>query len=66
MILYPEVQAQAHREIDEVVGERLPEWTDRSNMPYLRRCVEEALRCKYRDAGTITHGLTMEKGNPPL
>jgi hypothetical protein len=46
MILYPEVQAEAHREIDRVVGpDRLPVWEDRENMPYLRAIIEESLRC---------------------
>ncbi|KAH0847599.1 putative Cytochrome P450 oxidoreductase [Fonsecaea pedrosoi] len=45
MVLFPEVQSRARSEIDSVVGAtRLPEWTDRGNMPYLRRCVEETLR----------------------
>jgi len=45
MILYPEVQAEAHREIDRVVGpDRLPVWEDRENMPYLRAIIEESLR----------------------
>ncbi|OAL37611.1 hypothetical protein AYO20_03118 [Fonsecaea nubica] len=45
MVLFPEVQSRARSEIDTVVGAtRLPEWTDRGNMPYLRRCVEETLR----------------------
>lgn len=47
MVLYPEVQARARKEVDEIAGDRLPEWSDRANMPYLRRCVEETLRCEW-------------------
>lgn len=47
MLLYPETQAAAHRELDEVVGAgRLPTWEDRSQLPYIRAIVEETLRCR--------------------
>ncbi|TPX10394.1 uncharacterized protein E0L32_008613 [Thyridium curvatum] len=37
MILYPEVQKRARLELDEVIGaDRLPEWQDRDNLPYVR------------------------------
>jgi cytochrome P450 len=46
MILYPNVQEEAHRELDRVVGsDRLPEWEDRENLPYIRAIVEESFRC---------------------
>jgi Cytochrome P450 len=46
MILYPEVQAEAQREISRVVdSDRLPVWEDRENLPYIRGVVEESLRC---------------------
>ncbi|OCK75418.1 cytochrome P450 [Lepidopterella palustris CBS 459.81] len=45
MLLYPEVQAEAHRELDRVIGkDRLPQWDDRENLPYMRAIVEESLR----------------------
>ncbi len=45
MILYPEVQAKAQAELDQVVGrERLPELSDRANLPYLRSIMAEVLR----------------------
>ncbi|OCK86350.1 cytochrome P450 [Lepidopterella palustris CBS 459.81] len=46
MILYREVQAEAQREIDRVVGpNRLPVREDRENLSYIRAIVEESLRC---------------------
>ncbi|OCL13593.1 cytochrome P450 [Glonium stellatum] len=45
MILYPEAQAEAQREIDRIVGfDRLPAWEDRESLPYIRGVVEESLR----------------------
>lgn len=46
MVLFPRVQTQAQKELDEVIGsDRLPTWDDRSNLPYIRGVVEETLRC---------------------
>ena len=46
MILYPKVQQEAQQEIDEVVGsDRMPEWEDRENLPYIRGIIEESFRC---------------------
>ncbi|QRV86904.1 cytochrome P450 family protein [Ceratobasidium sp. AG-Ba] len=45
MTLYPEVQAQAQAEIDQVVGtNRLPEMEDRASLPYLECVLKEVLR----------------------
>lgn len=45
MCAFPEVQRKAQKAIDEVVGSgRLPDWTDEEKLPYVRACVEEALR----------------------
>ncbi|KAH7077572.1 putative cytochrome P450 oxidoreductase [Paraphoma chrysanthemicola] len=45
MILYPDVQRQAHDEIDKIVSsDRLPQWEDRENLPYIRACIDETLR----------------------
>jgi len=46
MVLFPSVQAEAQKELDQVVGAgRMPEWSDRDELPYVRACVEESLRC---------------------
>ena len=45
MTLYPEVQAEAHAELDRVMGsERLPDFEDRPNLPYLECVVQESYR----------------------
>lgn len=45
MILFPEVQQKAHEELDAVVGrDRLPDWSDEENLPYVCALCKEALR----------------------
>ncbi|RTE79885.1 hypothetical protein BHE90_005644 [Fusarium euwallaceae] len=45
MMLYPEVQALAQREIDGVVGyDRMPGWEDWDRLPYMRCIMKETLR----------------------
>ena len=50
MILYPDIQRQAQKHLDAVVGNgRMPQPEDRENLPYIRQIMKETLRCK------ITH-----------
>ncbi len=45
MVLYPDVQKNAQREIDTVIGcNRLPEFSDKENMPYVAAVMKEVLR----------------------
>ena len=45
MVLYPSTQAKAQEEIDELTGaDRLPEFSDRPNLPYLECVVQESYR----------------------
>jgi cytochrome P450 len=45
MVLYPEVQAKAQAEIDQVVGkDRLPDFNDRPMLPYMDAIMRETLR----------------------
>lgn len=45
MVLYPEAQVKARRELDAVVGSsRLPEYSDREFLPYIEAIVSETLR----------------------
>ena len=45
MKMYPEFMAKAQAQIDEVVGrDRLPEFADVENMPYIQAIVKELFR----------------------
>ena len=44
MILYPEVQAKIHQEIDEVIGTKEPSMEDKPNLPYTDACIMEIQR----------------------
>ena len=45
MVLNPEVQAKAQAEIDRVVGkDRLPNFDDRLELPYVEAILRETLR----------------------
>lgn len=45
MVLFPEVQKRAQEELDCVVGsERLPQWEDEANLPYVRSVIKEVMR----------------------
>ena len=45
MTLYPEVQSRAHAELDAVVGtDRLPDFGDRDELPYINALCSEVLR----------------------
>jgi len=44
MVLYPQVQNKAQEELDRVVGNRLPEFSDRQNLQYINAMVKESLR----------------------
>ncbi|KAJ7512616.1 cytochrome P450 [Mycena galericulata] len=41
MRLYPDVQAKAQREIDQVVSGRLPNFSDEANLPYITAIIRE-------------------------
>jgi hypothetical protein len=46
MVLYPECQVRAQKEIEAVIGtERLPTFDDRSSLPYVESVLQETLRC---------------------
>lgn len=45
MTLFPEVLQKAQDEVDRVVGrDRLPEFSDRDNLPYITALIKELLR----------------------
>lgn len=45
MVAYPDVQAQAQRELDDIVGKaRLPNFDDQQSLPYVNAIIKEVLR----------------------
>lgn len=44
MVLHPDVQAKAQEEIDRLCLERLPNFDDQDDLPYVEAIVREALR----------------------
>ena len=47
MTLYPEIQAKARSELDQVLGsspQRLPDFSDQPSLPYIGAIVRETLR----------------------
>jgi cytochrome P450 len=45
MVVYPEVQHRAQAELDAVVGrDRLPAFSDREHLPYVKAVMSECLR----------------------
>jgi len=47
MVLNPEVQRKAQAELDNVLGpDRLPEFYNRENLPYINAVCRETLRCR--------------------
>lgn len=50
-MLFPEIQAKAQAQIDEVVGPgRLPTMDDFDRLPYIRQVIKETLRCMQQTA----------------
>ncbi|KAF8573529.1 cytochrome P450 [Ramaria rubella] len=44
MLLYPETQRKAQTELDSVIDGRLPEFSDRKNLPFINALCQEVLR----------------------
>ena len=45
MVLHPEIQGKAQKEIDAIVGkDRLPQLNDRKNLPYVQSVLAEVFR----------------------
>jgi len=59
MILHPQVQVKAQAELDRVVGnDRLPEFTDKQNLPYIDSVFKEVLRWNMMTPLAIPHRLS--------
>ncbi|KAF8912667.1 cytochrome P450 [Mucidula mucida] len=56
MVLNPDVQRTAHEELDTVVGrDRLPNFLDRANLPYVMALVLEAMRWRPVEPLAVAH-----------
>ncbi|KAF8513886.1 cytochrome P450 [Gautieria morchelliformis] len=61
MILYPDVQRKAQRELDEVVGaDRLPTFEDRDSLLYMNAICKEIQRWRPVAPLAIAHGVTQD------
>lgn len=69
MIKYPEVQAQAHAQIDQVVDpDRSPRWSDYGQLPYVAQIVKETMRWRPVTVLAFPHATAAGKlkSNPSL
>ncbi|KAG6833264.1 hypothetical protein H0H87_009439 [Tephrocybe sp. NHM501043] len=56
MVIYPECQARAQREIDSIIGrDRLPDFSDRESLPYLECVVQETARWNHAAPNGVPH-----------
>lgn len=61
MTLYPEVQRKAREEIDRVVGHnRLPNYQDRADLPYVEALLKEVLRWNPVAPLALPHRVTLD------
>ncbi|CAN9395563.1 unnamed protein product [Alternaria alternata] len=59
-VAHPEWLAKAQKEIDQVVGERLPGFGDLKDLPYIQAVVEEVFRWRHPQQAGIPHATTHE------
>ncbi|EAS33915.3 cytochrome P450 [Coccidioides immitis RS] len=62
MLLYPEIQRRAQKEIDEVVGaDRMPNMDDQDSLQYIRAIMKETLRWMPTTIlGAVPHAVTQD------
>ncbi|CAG8214192.1 unnamed protein product [Penicillium olsonii] len=60
MCHFPEWQKKMQDEIDEQVGDRMPEFSDMPNLPTVRAVIKEVLRWRPVTAGGFPHQLTKD------
>jgi hypothetical protein len=60
-VVYPAVVRKAQRELDSVIGsERLPSFSDKTNLPFIDAIVKEVLRWRPVSAGGIPHAVIQD------
>ena len=62
MVLNPEVQRKAQKELDSVVGERLPDFGDRDHLPYVNATCKEVYRWHPVTPLGVAHAVTQDDG----
>ena len=61
MVLYPDIQAKVHAELDDVVGrDVMPKWEDKSRLPYLEATIAEMLRMSCVSALAVPHRASVD------
>ena len=55
MVAYPEVVLKAQKELDAVVGDRMPQFEHMPDLPYIRAMVKEVLRWRSVSNDHIRH-----------
>lgn len=55
LLVFPEVQIEAQKELDAVCGDRLPDFDDESSLPYIKATSKEALRWRSIVAPGLVH-----------
>ncbi|KAJ3553127.1 hypothetical protein NM688_g3783 [Phlebia brevispora] len=61
MLLHPDKQAKAQEELDRVVGrDRLPEFSDEPQLPYVTACVKESMRWQQVTPLAVPHRLSQD------
>ncbi|KAF9261712.1 cytochrome P450 [Marasmius fiardii PR-910] len=60
MVLYPQVQARAQKELDSLLHGRLPDISDESSLPYITAIVKEVLRWNPAVPMAFPHKLTSD------
>jgi len=58
MALYPDVQKKAQEELDQIIGNRLPDFNDRPNLTYINAMVKESLRWQLVTPLAVPHVAT--------
>jgi cytochrome P450 len=61
MVLYPEVMKKAQAELDAVIGpDTLPDFTHKTQLPYIDAVIKEVLRWRPVSAGGIPHAVIQD------
>ena len=61
LVLHPHVQIRAQAELDVVIGrDRLPDFSDRDQLPYVSAICKEALRWRTVTPLAVSHACTQD------